>query len=271
MSVQSDNPLNLIKPFGLSSDEGRVYLDLLTSSFSSVLLISKRLHIGRTRVYRLLDKLRAKQLVEFKLDERGMKFGAATPQKFEQLLIEYEQKISSLRQSLPSLVEHLRKLRANLPHQSKVLYYQGIEGLKQVNYNLTKAEGLLRVFEMEHLSEFLPEKFSEEVRQTLVDRKVMTHDLTNKQSFPGFTNVKKMISNFSRFRYVDPNKLKINFEVLIYNDVYATYTYKDKDIFCVEIYNPRLAEMQKQLFDFVWNQAEEMEFTDLRGGARVKT
>jgi len=271
MSVQSDNPLNLIKPFGLSSDEGRVYLDLISNGFSSALLITRRLHIGRTKVYRLLDKLKAKQLVELKLDERGMKFGATSPKKFEQLLIENEQKISSLRKSLPSLLEHLHQLTLNSPHQSKVLYYKGIEGLKQVSYNLTKADKLLRVFEMEHLSEFLPEKFAEAIRQTLVEREVVTHDLTNKRSFPGFTNVNKMITSFSQFRYINPDKLKINFEVLIYNDVYVTYTYKNKDIFCVEIYNRQLAKMQKQLFDFVWEQASVMEFTDLRGGARVKS
>jgi len=57
---------------------------------------------------------------------------------------------------------------------------------------------------------------------------------------------------------------------LIYNDVYATYFYKSNKIFCIEIHNQELAAMQKQLFDFIWEEAEIMEFIDERGGARVR-
>ena len=85
-----------------------------------------------------------------------------------------------------------------------------------------------------------------------------------------FTDVKELIEKYDKFRYVSPTDLKINFEVLIYNDVYATYTYKGDEIFCVEIYNPQLAEMQKQLFDFIWSGAKKMQFVDERGGAEVE-
>ena len=78
-----------------------------------------------------------------------------------------------------------------------------------------------------------------------------------------------MIEQFSQYRYIDPKKLTIEFEVLIYNNVYATYTYHNDAIFAVEIYNSQLAAMQKQLFDFVWNQAQPMRFIDARGATEL--
>ena len=154
--------------------------------------------------------------------------------------------------------------------KSKVLYYEGLDGLEQVSYNIVHADGILRVFEMEHLDSFLSFEFSESIRHKLVENNIFTRDLTNKKQFPGFTDVSDLVAQYSEFRYISADKLKINFEVLIYNDVYATYTYKDKKIFCVEIYNEQLAAMQKQIFDFIWAQAKPMKFTDKRGAARLQ-
>jgi hypothetical protein len=152
---------------------------------------------------------------------------------------------------------------------SKVLYYEGVEGLKQVSYNITKAQDSVRVFEMAHLSQFLPIAFAESIREKLVEHKITTLDLTNHKHLSGFTDITEMIERYSHYRYIDPKKLTIEFEVLIYNDVYATYTYQNETIFAVEIYNRELAAMQKQLFDFVWNQAQPMQFTDKRGAVSL--
>ena len=58
-------------------------------------------------------------------------------------------------------------------------------------------------------------------------------------------------------RYIEETALKIDFEVLVYNNVVTIYTYQ-KELFGIEIYNSSLARMQKQLFQFVWNSAKEM-------------
>ena len=271
MSDQTDNLLNLVKPYGLSDDEGKLYLLLLKSGFQTALTISRELHMGRTKVYRLLDKLRDKSLVEFRVGDRGMSFGATSPHKFQQLVSSREKQLAALKANLPTLTTSLFALLGQgfNQQQSKVLCYEGLAGLKQVSYNITKAKDTVRVFEMEHLSDFLPWDFSEEVRQKLVDNKITTLDLTNKSSFGAFTDVKDMIAQYSQFRHIKPSLLKINFEVLIYNDVYATYSYKDQSIFCVEIYNKQLADMQKQIFDYIWQQAEPMMFVNDRGAARL--
>lgn len=273
MSDQADNYLNLVKPYGLSEEEGSIYLHLLEHGFATALTLSRQLHLARTKVYRLLDKLIAKQLVEQKLDGRGLQFGATSPQKFHQIVEEKQQQLKALKNSLPKLVTQLQQLIPQNTLESKVLYYEGVEGLKQVSYNITHAKDVVRVFEMEHLSDFVPVEFAERVRRELVEKQIHVRDLTNKSSFPGYTDVTDLIEKLAESRYISPEKLKINFEVLIYNDIYATYTYgpnaSDDEIFCVEIHNAQLAAMQKQIFDFIWEQAQPMKFLDKRGAATI--
>ncbi len=269
MSEQADTISPLIQTFGLSAEESSVYLYLLKTGFSSALILSRQLSIARTKIYRLLDKLKSKGLIEQKLDDRGMRFGAVHPTVFKDIAAKQEEVSRTMLEQLPELTQKLEALMQSNQQDSKVLYYEGIEGLKQVSFNITKAVDSIRVFEMAHLSQFLPVEFAESIRAKLVEQKITTLDLTNHLKLPGFTDVTQMIEQFSQYRYIDPKKLTIEFEVLIYNNVYATYTYHNDAIFAVEIYNSQLATMQKQLFDFVWNQAQPMRFIEARGAAEL--
>jgi bisphosphoglycerate-independent phosphoglycerate mutase (AlkP superfamily) len=71
-----------------------------------------------------------------------------------------------------------------------------------------------------------------------------------------WTKVEELVEKYWEARYIDPKKFEIKTEILIYNEVVAMYDFR-KEIFCVEIYNQNLAEMQKQLFEFIWNLAEK--------------
>ena len=63
--------------------------------------------------------------------------------------------------------------------------------------------------------------------------------------------------------------MKIKFEVLIYNDVYVMYRYKGKEVFCVEIYNQELADMQRQLFRYMWKKARRFKVLNKEGKAEL--
>ena len=60
----------------------------------------------------------------------------------------------------------------------------------------------------------------------------------------------------------------MDFEVLMYNDTYAMYSYENNEIFGVEIINPKLAAMQKQIFDFMWRHSRRMKMVS-EGGAAI--
>ncbi len=158
---------------------------------------------------------------------------------------------------LPDLLNDLPFFIPN-DSKTKVINYKGQEGLEQVTLNSTKAKGEILLFEIENMSSFLNYGFCEDVRKTFVKNKIHIRELTNQSIQESWTKIEEFVNDYWTCRYIDPNILKMNIEVLIYNDVVAFYNYKDGDIFCVEIYNQKLADMQKQIFDFMWHYGKEV-------------
>ncbi len=268
MSDQPDNLTALLEPYGLREEEAKIYLILVQNGFMTALTISRTLRMGRTKVYRILDKLIAKGLSDQRLDSTGLRFGATDPSKLSQLINEREHEVLSLKDSLPQLIENLEKMSWRKHEKTKVLYYKGVEGLKQITYNSTNAYKELLTFETTNdMSVFLPQDFSEEMRQRIVDNKVFVKELTWNKEFKPFTKVADLVTKHWETRYIDPSTFKMKTEALIYNDVYVIYNPLGEEQFGVEIYNADIADMQKQLFTIVWNQAKRIKIISPQGEA----
>jgi hypothetical protein len=115
------------------------------------------------------------------------------------------------------------------------------------------------------MSQFLNKGFAERARLELVKNQVTVHEITNEKEFDDWTNVTKLVEEYWQVRYLDPEELSMEFEMLVYNDVFAMYNYIDKEIFGVEIYNEKLASMQKQIFDFIWLKGRSMKIISKHG------
>ncbi len=270
MSEEADRLVSLLIPFGLSREEAEIYLLLLKESSLSALETSRKLKLARTKVYRLLDKLIERGLVRQKIDSRGLKFEAVSHAQLENLVIQKEQETDTLRETLPYLIKQLESIAAAGKSKSKVLYYTGIDGLKQVQWNSLRAHGELLIYEIKNMAAFLPQEYCEKVRRELVERQIHVRELTNQTKVKDWTEVRELVLQYWQVRHVPPEKLEMKFEVMIYNDIYAMYAYQEGEIFCVEIYNQNLAVMQKQLFDFVWHTAVPMKIVNERGVAEIE-
>jgi sugar-specific transcriptional regulator TrmB len=258
MSEKVDNIVNLLKPFGLSEEEAEIYLALLDKGARSALKLSRDLKIARTNIYRHLENLVEKGLVQQKLGRLGRQFRAGSYKQLEMLIIKKEQEVEALRKISPTVFRQLASLQSGLGERTKILYYEGLDGLKQITWNSAEAEGELSIFEIKDMSAFLDYGIAEEVRKEFVRNKVHIKELTNLRKMPAWTNVEELVAKYWEARYIDPQELKMEFELLIYNNVYAIYGYRGKDIFGIEIYNEKLARMQKQLFRFMWKKAKGM-------------
>lgn len=271
MSEQTDTIGLQLTDFGLSPEEAKIYLHLGRKGTMSALQTSRELHVARTKVYRILDKLIAKQLVSIQLDDQGKKFVANSYEQLKLLVTKKEAEAARLREELPGTFKQLAEVWGKGERVSKVLYYTGPAGLEQVTWNSLRAKGVLRIYEVgESMTTFLDQKFAEKVREELVERGIRTLQLTNKRRIEPYTKVAKMVRELWEVRYVDPKKLNLQFECLIYNDVFCLYQFSGEEQFCVEVYNEKLAAMQKQLFDFVWNEAERMKILSDEGEAEVE-
>jgi hypothetical protein len=124
------------------------------------------------------------------------------------------------------------------------------------------------LFELADMSSSLDFGFYEEVRKIYAEKKIESREITNQAEMQGWTDVKEYIDVWEA-RYIDPKLIKMKYELIIYNNVYVLYYANDLGISCVEIYNEKLAQFQKQLFDFMWKKAGRMEVIDEHGAVKL--
>jgi sugar-specific transcriptional regulator TrmB len=259
MSGQTDNLISLLTPFGLSQEEVKIYLELLEKRLLSALEISRNLHLGRTKVYRLLDKLVLRGLVTQKLESSGFKFVANSPNTLQNLLDIEESRIIGLKKSLTETIRVLEEKIGSHQPGSKVLYYHGLEGLSQVNWNLLQAKGELLTYEVATADAYMPQKEAEKLREGLVKNQIAIKTITNLKSISPFTDVTELIEKWCVIRHISPSVLTIKSDIFIYNNVYTICHYLQKgDIFCIEMHNPQMAQMQKQVFANFWKQSQPL-------------
>ncbi len=271
MSEQTDNITPLLAKFGLTQPEAAIYLYLKKNSLSTALKISRDLHIGRTKVYRVLDTLTDKKLVAQNISDRGLQFETTPSENLTLLVLERKTQLEELTTAAPILIESLNSLQKTTANDGAVRYYKGSEGLKQVTWNSLKAEKELLIYEMvTDMSKFLTKEFSEEVRKEIVKRRIKVRQLTNHTHIPSYTKITQKVLQYWEPRYINPKTLKISYEILIYNDVVAHYSVRGKELFCVEITDKRLASMQKDIFRYVWSTAEKMKIVSPYGEAKVQ-
>jgi sugar-specific transcriptional regulator TrmB len=247
--------VSYLKQLGFGAEETAVYLYLLEHGASSVLAISRGIKSGRTKLYPLLEDLTAKQLVITHERHYGTSYEAQAPSALEFLVLERERKADGLRKNLPAVMSALSELQTHSPSTSRVAEYHGIDGLKQMNFNLTKADGEYRVFELSGLDKHLGKHFADKMRSITKDKQTKSYDLTNN---PSRANEPGADNPLARVRYINSELFTIEFETYIYNNCVALLSYDRNDIFGVEIYNDKLTHQQKQLFDLLWKQSKPL-------------
>lgn len=248
--------VSFLKQLSLDDEQASVYLYLQENGPSTVLAISRGLQTGRTKLYPALDEMVRKQVVASHERHYGTTFEALPPENLEFLVSELERKADIARHNFKESIHAFSQLRANSPTGSKVIEYHGIDGLKQMNWNLvSKAKGHYKVFELDAFQNHtgFNKHFKDKLDAIEIKNKLETYDLTN--------NPHRIVVNtnhterLNHFAYIDPKVFNIEFETYIYSNVVALLSYDKDDIFGVEIYNDKLARQQEQLFNLLWKQA----------------
>lgn len=267
MSEKVDTTITLLTRFGMSELEAKIYLEILSGRGDTALVISRNLQIARTKVYRILDSLIARSLVITRLGERGTKFTALSSDQLDLLLSDREHELDKLRVSLPILQSKLTEIIPRGPSpRSEVLYYHGEEGLKQVTYNSIRAKGELLTYELGTMNEFMDKEEAEKLRTRFVENKIHIRTLTSVTHLDPWTDVSEIVRKYCEIRHLGKS---FQFEILIYNDVYCMYRYISDEIFCVEIHSQELADMQRQIFEYLWGSAKKFKILDVHGSATL--
>lgn len=245
-----------LKHLDIAEGQAAAYICLLENGGQTVLALSRILGTGRTKLYPLLEDLAARQLITIHERHYGTSYEAQPPEVLEFLVSEKERQAENLRRQLGSVRHTLESLYAFSPTASRIVEYYGVDGLKQMNHNLTRAEKEFRAVKLADLSSRLGKHFAEKLRSTWAEKGILSYSLTNIPAWQPNTDALKY-KKHAKARFIDPSVFTIEFETYIYDNCVALMSYENDDIFGVEIYNDTLARQQTQLFDLLWSQATD--------------
>lgn len=243
-----------LQAFGLTDHESQVYLNLLQYSPQTALSLSRSLPINRTTLYRLLQHLQQLGLVQEILSHKTTRYSASSPEKLKLVLQNKQIELDSLHQSLTSLLPQLQQLTTSSTSPTKVLYYQGIEGLKQVLYNTLSATTEVVGYGYLDWNQGIGHKYAEFLRQEYVDRHLKSREILNTATL-SFTSLSSYLGLVYSSRLISPHQLKITHDTYIYNNVTAFYHLFNNEYFGLEIHSPDITSTQRQIFDLLWSLA----------------
>ena len=257
--MDSDQKLqSYLKKADIEPAATKIYIELTKSGPSSALQLAKKSSISRTQVYRYLEALQNRGLVSAEQLSYGTLFRTLPLENLEGLIIDREAQTTSLRAELGDMATLLQHLAGSRGPQASVQHYYGLAGIKQANWNLTKAKDEFRIFEAAHISNHLDKTFARRLRERFIECKLETFDLTNATHITA-AEIEPYAPSRTHYHHIDPQVLTINFEVYIYNDIVTLLDYSQENMQAIEIHHPTLHTMMRQLFDAMWNLGEDLE------------
>lgn len=243
--------------FGLDEVEAKIYLHLLDKGPQKPLDLSRDINVNRSRIYRYIDKLIAKKLIEVSNVERGKRLKASLPQNLELLIYEKEQEIKSQKENLPEILKELTNLPQNLQKSIEIKHYHGTDGLKQMLWNHLSAKKEILVFGFENRNDIAGKAFAEKIRYEQVKRKITKIEVENAtdQGDYWYTSVPNW-GKYYKSRYIPPEVLNIKQYQVIFNDTISILSWSDGNKVGVEIANSPFVDMYRQIFWKFWDIAE---------------
>lgn len=254
-----------LEKLGFGDESADLFVALTKHGPLTLLEASRRANLERTKLYRLVDELKNKGLIEEIPAYKRRTIKAASLSTLEMMVREKEINSQSLSGNLPAFSQALGTLSQNIP-TSNVTYYRGVEGLKQMTWRILRCRGLWRTYSYSFWEEIFDTKFVLEMDNRMNEMKLKCHNLYSEQ----FVNYRqKWLSEhtqkpvgkwlYLRSRLISEKLLKINQNIEIYNDTVAYSYWDNNQIFGVEIEDARVAQFHKQIHEMLWKSGKKMQ------------
>lgn len=233
--------------FGLSENESKTYLFLLTQESSKANEIYEGTKIQRTFVYEILRNLIEKGLVSYVVKSGVKYFEASDPDKLKKII---EEKKIFLDKILPEL-----KLIKKLPREKpNVELYEGKEGIKTILESILKINKgqTMYAYANNDLFEKLEYYFPNFVkRRVKLGIKAKIIQEKTKHLIEARKKNKKELKMELKF-----SEKPFSSSVFIWQNKIAMLTLKEENLMGVVIENKIIADTQMQVFDILWKNSK---------------
>lgn len=233
----------VLEKIGLTKKETAIYLASLELGSATAQAITKKAGIQRTYFYDLSARLISENLLRESIEKKKKLYVATSPEN----LIELEkERLKELRSILPEL----KAMHNPEGKKPKVYFYDGVEGINQINDDTLQYKGEIVGFTTPRFVLLKNKKFSREYiekRKKLgISARVIGEDAK------AISDLKTMDwKELRETRMLPANVFDSEIEVGVYGKKVFVQDYKQKYGLIIESKN--LAHTLKQIFELVWH------------------
>lgn len=241
----------VLKNYGLSNEEARLYLAGLKLGEAPLAQIAKEASLKRSSAYLIAKNLEEKGLMgNFKLS-KGLRFVASSPS----LLAEQAKKKFS---EINIIIPELKAIQKNSQFKPRVTAYEGKEGYITIANESLTAHGTIRnIGSLKKIYEvagqeydknyYLPERIKNNIKMKALYFKEELMELFSSDIFNSEKNAKELREiKFLPENYTDSTSM------LIYQNTVAIFTSK-KELIAIKIESEEIAKSERDRFDLIWN------------------
>ncbi len=239
---------SVLKEFGLSENEIKLYLALIKTGESTAQTVAKNAELPRTTSYHLLESLIQKGLVGFVIKESKKYFQASNPKRLIETLEEKKKIIQEIMPELTSLSETIKE-------KPKVTVYEGLRGIRSVLKDVLEEKRTIYHYGditsiQEVFSHAFPQYIGERVKQKISIKIICKKEEPHKELLK---NAKKELREFVFI----PENYRFKTSVFIYANKVAIFSIKNEPYYVVIIENEDFYDTQKNLFEIIWKFAKK--------------
>lgn len=247
---------NYLTELGLESEQATVYLSLIEKGEGTPLSISRHTGINRTKVYRLLEDMEREKLVVQEIGDNATRVSPAPVEQLQEILRKKQVRVAELTKNWTGVVGALDQMSAEHKSETKVKFYHGKSGIEQMVWNVLKAKNEIVGYTFRDLSHFVGPKFMESFIEEFKRRNLSMRDIHGDEYLSSQPIDSSWGKNMNS-RYLPREVLGIPHQMDIYDEVVSFYSWNEGEVWGTEIYNEKVATMQKQLFELAWEKAEK--------------
>lgn len=256
MKNKSEILLQFLGNLGLNLDDSAVYVALMERGELTVLELSKKTKISRTTVYRIIDKLKKKGLIEEVFTHDKKQYKTTPPDTLEALVQSEESRVEKLKELLPVLPELIASRKTINQKGTAIKFYKGKLGIKQMLWNVLNTKTEIVGYTFGALKEVTGEEFENKWILEFLRRKLQLRDIVSTAYSNKRAQAKNEVS--TEVRVIDTKKLNIYYQMDIYDNVVSYYRWEEGEIYGVELHDKLIAKMQRQQFELMWGIAKPL-------------
>ena len=266
---KSNNPTHLehkLEPFGFTRNESQVYLTLLENGWLTVLDLSRKVDIKRPTLYRIIEDLVKKGMLEVKIGDKTTFYTASNPDQLTTIISEKEQQLADIKNMSFPLINELNILKHANPQETDVVFYRGKRGFEYAQIQeFRKQDDQVYIFDTGRWWGVVKDTFAESIRQRIVDNHIILRELQNETAYKpilksletNWTKNKQYLAHHYYHRFLPRKILSIAQDIVVFDNMIHFFGIKSKELFVIEVKDDDLAQMFRQLFKIFWNSAQK--------------